>query len=84
MVTLTRRQAHVLDTINVFIETERRAPTVRELTIALGIKNASCARDHLRTLERKGRIRLDERFNVIVEKDKRDAVVEAAREFERG
>jgi SOS-response transcriptional repressor LexA len=52
MIRLTNRQAEVLD----FIERSSIPPTLREIGAELGIKSTNGVNDHLRALERKGRI----------------------------
>jgi SOS-response transcriptional repressor LexA len=52
MLRLTHRQAQVLD----YIEREPIPPTLREIGRELDIKSTNGVNDHLRALERKGRI----------------------------
>jgi SOS-response transcriptional repressor LexA len=49
---LTRRQAHVLE----LIERGPVPPTLREIGEIMGIRSTNGVNDHLRALERKGRI----------------------------
>ena len=52
MIRITHRQAEVLD----FIERMPIPPTLREIGAELGIASTNGVNDHLRALERKGRI----------------------------
>lgn len=49
---LTKRQAQVLD----LIERQQVPPTLREIGTHMGIRSTNGVNDHLRSLERKGRI----------------------------
>lgn len=53
MIRLTHRQAEVLD----FIERSPIPPTLREIGAELGIRSTNGVNDHLRSLERKRRIK---------------------------
>ncbi len=53
---LTARQREILDWIKGFIDEHGMPPTVREIGSAFGMKSSS-AFDHLKALERKGRLR---------------------------
>lgn len=56
--TLTDRQAEVLELIRGYIAEEGCPPTRAEIADALGFRSANAAEDHLRALERKGRIEI--------------------------
>lgn len=58
MENLTSRQSEVLASIRDYIERHGFPPTIAELTTLLGIRSPNAARDHLRTLARKGVIAL--------------------------
>lgn len=53
---LTKRQAEVLNWISDYQTTRGRAPTIREIGDALGIKSTNGVNDNLKALERKGYI----------------------------
>jgi len=52
MIGLTKRQAETLD----YIEQQQIPPTLREIGGAMGIRSTNGVNDHIRALERKGRI----------------------------
>jgi repressor LexA len=56
---LTARQAEILQFIRDAIESEGYPPTRAEICTAFGFSSPNAAEDHLRTLERKGAIRLE-------------------------
>lgn len=54
---LTERQGRVYDYLSAHVALYGIAPTLREISAALGIGSINGAREHLQTLERKGWIR---------------------------
>jgi repressor LexA len=56
---LTARQAEILQFIRDSIESDGYPPTRAEICSAFGFNSPNAAEDHLRTLERKGAIRLE-------------------------
>jgi repressor LexA len=59
MSNLTARQAEILRFIRDAIEADGYPPTRAEICTAFGFSSPNAAEDHLRTLERKGAIRLE-------------------------
>jgi repressor LexA len=59
MSNLTARQAEILRFIRDAIEADGYPPTRAEICTAFGFNSPNAAEDHLRTLERKGAIRLE-------------------------
>ncbi len=53
---LTDRQRAVLEYITEYIEVRRKPPTVREIQANFGFKSPNAVDNHLKALERKGRI----------------------------
>lgn len=54
---LTDRQRAVLEYITEYIEVRRKPPTVREIQANFGFKSPNAVDNHLKALERKGKIR---------------------------
>ena len=55
---LTPRQAEILELIRSYLDEEGYPPTRAEIADSLGFRSANAAEEHLRALERKGRIEL--------------------------
>lgn len=64
---LTDRQGQVLAAIRESIKKRGFPPTNRELRTALGIKSSNGVADHLRALERKGKIRCADKLSRGIE-----------------
>ncbi|MDD7805821.1 MAG: transcriptional repressor LexA [Endozoicomonas sp. (ex Botrylloides leachii)] len=58
MIKLTKRQAEILSLIKSYIEDSGFPPTRAEIAEILGFKSPNAAEEHLRTLERKGAIKI--------------------------
>ncbi len=58
MSNLTRRQEHILEFIREFHDENRIMPTVREIGAEFGISSPNGVVAHLKSLERKGHIKL--------------------------
>jgi len=56
---LTPRQAQVLEVLAAHLKDRGKAPTVREIASALGVKAVGTIQDHLRALEQKGYVERD-------------------------
>lgn len=82
MTALTRCQQAVLDFIRRYaVEYGHPRASLREIANVIGVKHTNGVREHLRSLEAKGYIRLGPGFQIgLAHAAKRDAVVEAARE----
>ena len=52
-----KRQGQILDFIRQHIQTNRSAPTLRQIADAIGVSSLSTVHEHLTTLERKGLIK---------------------------
>lgn len=57
---LTQRQQEILDFINESISTRGYPPTIREIGDRMGIRSTNGVNDHLKALERKGRLFRDD------------------------
>jgi repressor LexA len=57
---LTKKQQELLQMINIYINKNRIAPSVRELTKLVGLKSSSTTHGYLRRLKKKGYITWDE------------------------
>jgi repressor LexA len=56
MTDLTARQADLLRYLKEFIQANGYAPSVREICSAMGVKSTNGVIEHLKELQRKGRI----------------------------
>lgn len=56
MISLTDRQARILDFVRGYLAANGYPPTLREIGAHMGIRSTNGVNDHLRALERKGHI----------------------------